>query len=79
MARKDIRMEELVEVQAAQEAQVDFGGAGMMVDPDTGKMRRAHGFVMTLSYSRLPSHIQDSRDLSIPLAITGLPSFRALA
>lgn len=43
-----------IEVHAAQEAQVDFGSAGMMFDPDTGKMRRAHGFVMTLSYSRLP-------------------------
>jgi transposase len=43
-----------IEVKAAEEAQVDFGSAGMMVDPDTGKSRRAHAFVMTLSYSRLP-------------------------
>ena len=43
-----------IEVRAAEEAQVDFGSAGMMIDPETGKSRRAHAFVMTLSYSRLP-------------------------
>lgn len=43
-----------IEVRAAEEAQVDFGSAGMMFDPETGKSRRAHTFVMTLSYSRLP-------------------------
>lgn len=43
-----------IEVGAAEEAQVDFGSAGMMLDPDTGTLRRAHAFVMTLSYSRLP-------------------------
>jgi transposase len=43
-----------IEVKAAEEAQVDFGSAGMMLDPETGKLRRAHAFVMTLSYSRLP-------------------------
>lgn len=43
-----------IEVRAAEEAQVDFGSAGMMLDPQTGKLRRAHAFVMTLSYSRLP-------------------------
>ncbi len=43
-----------IEVRAAEEAQVDFGSAGMMYDPETDKMRRAHAFVMTLSYSRLP-------------------------
>lgn len=43
-----------IEVRAAEEAQVDFGSAGMMIDPETGKNRRAHAFVMTLSYSRLP-------------------------
>jgi transposase len=43
-----------IEVRAAEEAQVDFGSAGMMIDSDTGKMRRSHAFVMTLSYCRLP-------------------------
>lgn len=42
-----------IEVSAGEEAQVDFGSAGMMSDPDTGKKRRAHAFLMTLSYSRL--------------------------
>lgn len=43
-----------IEVGAAEEAQVDFGSAGLIFDPETGRMRRAHAFVMTLSYSRLP-------------------------
>jgi len=43
-----------IEVKAAEEAQVDFGSAGMMYDPETGKMRRAHIFILALSYSRLP-------------------------
>jgi len=41
-----------IETPAAQEAQVDFGYAGLMTDPDTGKARRAWAFIMTLSYSR---------------------------
>src|SRR5208283_2284232 len=41
-----------IEVRASEEAQVDFGSAGMMVDHETGRLRRAHAFVMTLSYSR---------------------------
>ena len=43
-----------IEVRAGEEGQVDFGSAGMMYDPLSGKMRRAHAFVLTLSYSRLP-------------------------
>ena len=42
-----------IEVSAAEEAQVDFGSAGMMFDQGQGKMRRAHAFVLSLSYSRL--------------------------
>lgn len=42
-----------IETKAGEEAQVDFGSAGMMYDPDEGRLRRAHIFVMTLSYSRL--------------------------
>jgi transposase len=43
-----------IEAKAAEEAQVDFGSAGMMYDPETGRMRRTHAFILTLSYSRLP-------------------------
>jgi transposase len=41
-----------VECQPGEEAQVDFGYAGLMPDPDTGQSRRAWAFVMTLSWSR---------------------------
>jgi transposase len=41
-----------LEVEPGSQAQVDFGSAGMMVDPTTGKPRRAWAFIMTLSYSR---------------------------
>jgi transposase len=33
-------------------AQVDFGGAGKMRDPASGRLRQAYCFVMTLAYSR---------------------------
>ena len=35
-----------------EEAQVDFGSAGLLVAPRTGHPRRAYVFVMTLGYSR---------------------------
>ena len=41
-----------VETPPGEEAQVDFGYAGRMSDPDTGKLRKAWAFVMTLSWSR---------------------------
>ena len=41
-----------LEVEPGSQAQVDFGRAGMMVDPATGQRRRAWAFIMTLSYSR---------------------------
>jgi len=41
-----------VERPPGEEAQVDFGYAGKMVDPETGKLRRTWAFVMTLSWSR---------------------------
>ena len=37
---------------AAEQAQVDFGYAGRLVDPETGRSRRAWAFIMVLSYSR---------------------------
>lgn len=41
-----------IEVKPGEEAQVDFGYAGMMLDPATGKLRKTWVFVMTLSWSR---------------------------
>lgn len=41
-----------VECKPGEEAQVDFGYAGEMVDEETGKLRRAWAFVMTVSWSR---------------------------
>ncbi len=41
-----------LEVAPGSQAQVDLGYAGMMVDPSTGKLRRAWAFIMSLSYSR---------------------------
>lgn len=41
-----------VERKPGEEAQVDFGYAGLMVDPQSGKLRRTWAFVMTLSFSR---------------------------
>jgi len=41
-----------IEVKAGEEAQVDFGYAGLLLDPQTGQLRPAWAFVMTLSYSR---------------------------
>lgn len=41
-----------IEVGPGEEAQVDFGSAGEQVDPETGEVKKAHVFVMTLSHSR---------------------------
>jgi transposase len=41
-----------VETRPGEEAQVDFGYAGRMMDPVSGQLRKAWGFVMTLSWSR---------------------------
>jgi transposase len=41
-----------LETAPGQEAQVDFGGAGQQRDPQTGQLRQAYCFVMTLSFSR---------------------------
>ena len=41
-----------VETKPGEEAQVDFGYAGMMIDPKSGKLRKSWVFVMTLSWSR---------------------------
>lgn len=41
-----------VETAPGEEAQVDFGDAGQMLDTVTGRMRQAWAFVLTLSWSR---------------------------
>lgn len=41
-----------VETAPAEEAQVDFGYAGYLFDPETERLRKAWAFVMTLSWSR---------------------------
>ena len=41
-----------VERKPGEEAQVDFGYAGRMIDPESSKLRKAWAFVMTLSWSR---------------------------
>ena len=41
-----------LETPPGQEAQVDFGYAGLMYDPETERKRRAWAFIMTLSASR---------------------------
>lgn len=41
-----------VEVPAGSEAQVDFGAAGLAIDPVTGELRQSWVFVMVLSWSR---------------------------
>ncbi len=41
-----------VHTRPGEEAQVDFGSVGTLVDPATGKARVAYAFVMTLSFSR---------------------------
>lgn len=42
-----------IEVPPGRQAQVDFGYAGRLVDPRSGRARKAWCFVMTLAYSRL--------------------------
>jgi transposase len=41
-----------IEVKAGEEAQVDFGDAGQLLDPQSGQLRAAWAFVMALSWSR---------------------------
>jgi transposase len=41
-----------VETKPGEEAQVDFGYAGRMIDPESGQLRKAWAFVMVLSWSR---------------------------
>ncbi len=51
-AKKHQKTVTRVERQPGEEAQVDFGYAGRMIDPETGQLRKTWAFVMTLSWSR---------------------------
>lgn len=51
-AKKHNQTSTRVERKPGEEAQVDFGYAGRIIDPETGKLRKAWAFVMTLSWSR---------------------------
>jgi len=52
-----------VETRPGEEAQVDFGYAGKMIEPETGELRKAWAFVMSLSWSRhmYPEFVFDQR------------------
>ena len=54
-----------VEVKPGSEAQVDFGAAGQLTDPQTGQGRSAWMFVMTLSWSR-HMYVEYVFDQSVP-------------
>lgn len=41
-----------IETPAGRQAQVDYGYAGMLFDPETQRMRKAWAFIMVLSFSR---------------------------
>ena len=41
-----------VETRPGEEGQADFGYAGLMIDPESGELRKTWAFVMTLSWSR---------------------------
>ena len=45
-----------VETPPGEEVQVDFGYAGKMINPETGKEQKAWAFVMTLSRRRAATH-----------------------
>jgi transposase len=54
-----------VERDPGEEAQVDFGYAGRMLDPATGQLRKAWAFVMTLAHSR-HQYVEFVFDQSLP-------------
>lgn len=57
---------------AGQDAQVDFGFIGWLVDPQTGKRRKAWVFVMVLAHSRLMyAEVVFSQDIDTWLALHG--------
>jgi transposase len=54
-----------VEREPGEEAQVDFGAAGRMLDESTGQLRKSWAFVMTLSWSR-HQYVEFVFDQSVP-------------
>lgn len=54
-----------VETAPGEEAQIDFGTVGRLLDPSTGKERVAYCFVMTLCYSR-HQYVEFVLDQTIP-------------
>lgn len=52
LAPSEARATLRLEVDPGEEAQVDFGFAGLFLDPESGRVRRGWVFVMTLSSSR---------------------------
>jgi transposase len=54
-----------VETAPGEEAQVDFGYAGKMIDPATDELRKTWAFVMTLSWSR-HQYVEFVFDQTIP-------------
>jgi transposase len=58
-----------VERDPGTEAQVDFGYAGRMLDPQAGTLRKTWAFVMTLAYSR-HQYVEFVFDQTLPTWIT---------
>jgi transposase len=58
-----------LEREPGSEAQVDFGYAGLLIDPTSGALRRAWAFVMVLSYSR-HQYVEFVFDQRLPTWIT---------
>ena len=52
MEPQEVEVTVRVETRPGEEAQVDFGYAGKMIDPESDNLRKTWAFVMTLSWSR---------------------------
>lgn len=62
---RDLKITVRIETSPGQEAQVDFGSAGKILDPKTGKPCTGYAFVMTLSWSR-HTYVEFVFDQTIP-------------
>lgn len=58
-----------IEREPGSEAQVDFGYAGLLLDPTSGALRKAWAFVMVLAYSR-HQYVEFVFDQKLPTWIT---------
>jgi hypothetical protein len=61
-----------VETPPGDEAQVDFGYAGLMHDPRSGSRRKAWAFVMTLSFQLRRVRVRPGRGDVAPLPSPGV-------